>query len=52
MPSEPFGIIAKAISIDYCVPRKEKRKFDRSKICVKCKTNSGYLVIRHSVYCR
>ncbi|KAI9512022.1 hypothetical protein F5148DRAFT_1165690 [Russula earlei] len=32
------------------IPR--KRKFDRSKICVKCKTNPGNLVIRHSVYCR
>lgn len=31
---------------------KEKRKFDRSKICVKCKTNSGNLLIRHSIYCR
>ncbi|KAH9959635.1 hypothetical protein BC827DRAFT_1212795 [Russula dissimulans] len=29
-----------------------KRKFDRSRICVKCKTNSGNLVIRHSAYCR
>jgi hypothetical protein len=30
----------------------EKRKFDRSRICVKCKINPGNLVIRHSIYCR
>ncbi|KAI0250288.1 hypothetical protein BJV78DRAFT_1322562 [Lactifluus subvellereus] len=30
----------------------KKRKFDRSRVCVKCKTNSGNLVIRHSVYCK
>ncbi|KAI0303838.1 hypothetical protein B0F90DRAFT_1334879 [Multifurca ochricompacta] len=29
-----------------------KRKFDRSRICVKCKINPGNLVIRHSVYCK
>ncbi|KAL0954500.1 hypothetical protein HGRIS_003467 [Hohenbuehelia grisea] len=29
-----------------------KPKFDRSKVCVKCKTNPGHIVIRHAVYCR
>lgn len=29
-----------------------KRKSDTSRICVKCKTNTGNLVIRHSVYCK
>ncbi|KAH9972772.1 hypothetical protein BGW80DRAFT_1312474 [Lactifluus volemus] len=30
----------------------KRRKFDRSRVCVKCKTNPGNLVIRHSVYCK
>ena len=30
--------------------RTGKRKSDTSRICVKCKTNTGNLVIRHSVY--
>ncbi|KAF8501502.1 hypothetical protein F5888DRAFT_1238229 [Russula emetica] len=30
----------------------KKRKFNRSRVCVKCKINPGNLVIRHSVYCR
>ncbi|KAI0264516.1 hypothetical protein BC834DRAFT_883479 [Gloeopeniophorella convolvens] len=29
-----------------------KRRFDRSRTCVKCKAQQGNLVIRHSVYCR
>ncbi|KAI9461723.1 hypothetical protein BJY52DRAFT_1259811 [Lactarius psammicola] len=29
-----------------------KRKSDTSRICVKCKTNNGNLVIRHSAYCK
>ncbi|KAH9002880.1 hypothetical protein EDB86DRAFT_83120 [Lactarius hatsudake] len=29
-----------------------KRKSDTSSICVKCKTNTGSLVIRHSAYCK
>ncbi|KAH8994853.1 hypothetical protein EDB92DRAFT_1972732, partial [Lactarius akahatsu] len=29
-----------------------KRKSDTSNICVKCKTNTGNLVIRHSAYCK
>ncbi|KAK0204901.1 hypothetical protein DFS33DRAFT_1323676 [Desarmillaria ectypa] len=27
-------------------------KFDKSKDCVKCKTNRGNIVIRHAVYCK
>ncbi|PFH53008.1 hypothetical protein AMATHDRAFT_84234 [Amanita thiersii Skay4041] len=27
-------------------------KFDRSKLCVKCKLNPGNVVIRHSVFCK
>ncbi|KAH9058354.1 hypothetical protein EDB87DRAFT_1626203 [Lactarius vividus] len=32
------------------MPRKHKS--DTSRICVKCKTNTGNLVIRHSAYCK
>ncbi|KAG7089549.1 hypothetical protein E1B28_011222 [Marasmius oreades] len=27
-------------------------KFDRNKLCIKCKTNTGNVVIRHAVYCK
>ncbi|KAL0580942.1 Cytoplasmic tRNA 2-thiolation protein 2 [Marasmius crinis-equi] len=27
-------------------------KFDRTKVCIKCKINSGNVVIRHAVYCK
>ena len=33
-------------------PRTEKPKYDRSKVCVKCKENTGNIVIRHVVYCK
>ena len=29
-----------------------RRPYDRTKNCVKCKVNSGRIVIQHSVYCR
>lgn len=29
-----------------------RRKYDKSRTCVKCKTNVGNIVIRHAVYCR
>jgi len=32
--------------------RKEKPKYDRSNVCVKCKENTGNIVIRHVVYCK
>ncbi|KAH9037898.1 hypothetical protein EDB85DRAFT_2142229 [Lactarius pseudohatsudake] len=31
---------------------RRKRKSDTSNICVKCKTNTGNLVIHHSAYCK
>ena len=49
MPSELFSPLNVAHLTDFS---KKKRKFDRSRICVKCKINPGNLVIRHSVYCR
>ena len=49
MPSELFNPLNLRRLIDLF---EEKHKFDRSKICVKCKINPGNLVIRHSVYCR
>ncbi|EEB91764.1 hypothetical protein MPER_09827, partial [Moniliophthora perniciosa FA553] len=27
-------------------------KFDKSKVCVRCKVNTGNIVIRHAVYCK
>lgn len=30
----------------------EKRKFDRSNKCLRCKQSTGNLVIRHAVYCK
>ena len=33
-------------------PRTEKPKYDRSNACVKCKKNTGNIVIRHVVYCK
>ncbi|KIK63041.1 hypothetical protein GYMLUDRAFT_41346 [Collybiopsis luxurians FD-317 M1] len=27
-------------------------KYDRSKLCIKCKVNSGRVVVRHAVYCK
>lgn len=30
----------------------KKPKYDRSKVCVKCKENTGNIVIRHVVYCK
>ncbi|EPQ52610.1 hypothetical protein GLOTRDRAFT_64309, partial [Gloeophyllum trabeum ATCC 11539] len=35
---------------DALMPR--RRKFDRSKLCIKCKINQGNIVIRHAVYCK
>ena len=32
--------------------QKEKPKYDRSNVCVKCKENTGNIVIRHVVYCK
>ncbi|KAF8261628.1 hypothetical protein EI94DRAFT_1745553 [Lactarius quietus] len=32
--------------------QERKAQIDTSRICVKCKTNTGNLVIRHSVYCK
>ncbi|KAJ2926929.1 hypothetical protein H1R20_g10174, partial [Candolleomyces eurysporus] len=29
-----------------------RQKFDKSKICVKCKEREGHIVIRHAVYCK
>ncbi|KAJ7931545.1 hypothetical protein B0H13DRAFT_1958724 [Mycena leptocephala] len=29
-----------------------RSKFDKTKICIKCRTNAGKVVIRHSVYCK
>jgi hypothetical protein len=29
-----------------------KRKYDKSKLCVKCKERPGNIVARHTVYCR
>ncbi|KIJ51559.1 hypothetical protein M422DRAFT_26963 [Sphaerobolus stellatus SS14] len=30
----------------------KRRKFDKTGICIKCKTTPGQLVIRHAVYCK
>ncbi|GJE88635.1 cytoplasmic tRNA 2-thiolation protein [Phanerochaete sordida] len=35
---------------DALMPR--KRKYDKSRTCVKCKVNVGNVVVRHAVYCR
>ncbi|KAF8591138.1 hypothetical protein K439DRAFT_1650935 [Ramaria rubella] len=37
-------------SAEATMPR--RRKFDKTGICIKCKTNSGKMVIRHAVYCK
>ena len=29
-----------------------RKKYDKSKTCVKCKAARGSIVIRHAVYCR
>lgn len=29
-----------------------RKKYDKTKICVKCKIAQGNLVIRHAVYCK
>lgn len=29
-----------------------KKKYDRSRLCVKCRTKDGNIVIRHAVYCK
>ncbi|KAJ7158729.1 hypothetical protein C8R46DRAFT_1354647 [Mycena filopes] len=29
-----------------------RAKFDKTRICIKCRTNPGNVVIRHSVYCK
>ncbi|TCD65230.1 hypothetical protein EIP91_002938 [Steccherinum ochraceum] len=39
-----------ATETEALMPR--RRKFDKTKICVKCKTNPGSLIIRHAVYCK
>ncbi|KZT19031.1 hypothetical protein NEOLEDRAFT_1124699 [Neolentinus lepideus HHB14362 ss-1] len=35
---------------DAMMPR--RCKFDRSKMCIKCKENRGNIVVRHAVYCK
>ncbi|TFK49647.1 hypothetical protein OE88DRAFT_1713409 [Heliocybe sulcata] len=35
---------------DALMPR--RRKFDRTKTCIKCKDNQGNVTIRHAVYCK
>ncbi|THV07395.1 hypothetical protein K435DRAFT_825628 [Dendrothele bispora CBS 962.96] len=48
MASESCG--NPATDTDATMPRRPK--FDRSKFCVKCKENTGNIVIRHAVYCK
>jgi hypothetical protein len=38
-------------SVSYPCPT-GRRKFDKTRICIKCKTTPGRLVIRHAVYCK
>ena len=47
-PSLPFNLRR---DVDR-FPRAEKPKYDRSNVCVKCKENTGNIVIRHVVYCK
>ncbi|KAH9935255.1 hypothetical protein B0H21DRAFT_759246 [Amylocystis lapponica] len=39
-----------ALEADALMPR--RRKFDKTKACIKCKVAQGNIVIRHAVYCK
>lgn len=48
MPRESLATSTNALAHDLA----GKRKYDKSRTCVKCKANAGNVVVRHSVYCR
>ncbi|GAW01667.1 cytoplasmic trna 2-thiolation protein 2 [Lentinula edodes] len=39
-------------SVEVEATMSRRPKYDKSKICIKCKVNNGAIVVRHAVYCK
>ena len=50
--SDSFFPLTYASGCSLQLPPTEKPKYDRSNVCVRCKVNTGNIVIRHVVYCK
>lgn len=58
-PSVEVEAIMSRMLLDFCATyswtkslKLGRPKYDKSKICIKCKVNNGAIVVRHAVYCK